>query len=265
MKLTIEQLADKVNDIISEKFKESPELIKDGRQSSVLSTRRIRDYMTKGLIEKRVGDGKEKWFDDSHVEQLVSLRLLQHNGLSDQYIKTEVLNNLSNSNSYHSYLFNNSIQAKTVNLFSDITKNEDLKNEEIKSEDEEMQNNAMSFLQSLQGGAKDLSPTFNSPKGLTKSHSAVSLTGALENSVNLTGNPGINTIGYAKSSAKTSDTELLRSLIQSQPRQFNEYSVDEKLGVFLKIDSKTDMTLQKKLFETLKNEIINHTKENKND
>jgi DNA-binding transcriptional MerR regulator len=243
MKLTIEQLADKVNELISEKFKESPELIKDGRQSSVLSTRRIRDYITKGLVEKPVGAGREKWFDETHVSKLVSLRLLQHNGLSDQYIKGEVLNNLSNSAGYQTYLSEGDVlNESTSNLFDSAT-----------NDDEQMQSNALSFLQGLQNSPKEMAPKLNSKLGAIAGASnagvALGLTGSLEKPV------------YAKQA----DLDLLRSLTQSQYRQFNEYPVDEKLGVFLKVDSKTDMVLQKKLIETLKNEIINHNKENKND
>lgn len=85
MKLNIDELASKVNDIISKDLESKSDLIKDGRQSNVLSARRIRDYMTKGLIHKPFGT-KEKWFDESHVNALVALRKLQHNGLSEQYI-----------------------------------------------------------------------------------------------------------------------------------------------------------------------------------
>jgi DNA-binding transcriptional MerR regulator len=248
MKLTIEQLADKVNELISEKFKESPESIKDGRQSSVLSTRRIRDYITKGLVEKPVGAGREKWFDETHINKLVSLRLLQHNGLSDQYIKGEVLNNLSNSTGYHTYLSEeNTLNESTSKLFDSASLNSTTNN------DEQMQSNALSFLQALQNSPKEMAPKLNSKLGAIAGASnagvALGLTGSLEKPV------------YAKQA----DLDLLRSLTQSQYRQFNEYPVDEKLGVFLKVDSKTDMVLQKKLLETLKNEIINHNKENKND
>lgn len=82
MKLTIQELAD----IVNEQLKDEVEFKKDSRQSSVVSERRIRDYMTKGMLSKPYGDGKNKWFDEKHVEQLVALRLLQMRGLSDQYI-----------------------------------------------------------------------------------------------------------------------------------------------------------------------------------
>lgn len=82
MKLTIQELAN----IVNEQLKEEVESKKDSRQSSVVSERRIRDYMTKGMMSKPFGDGKQKWFGQKHVDQLLALRVLQLRGLSDQYI-----------------------------------------------------------------------------------------------------------------------------------------------------------------------------------
>jgi DNA-binding transcriptional MerR regulator len=241
MKLTIEQLADKVNELIAEKAVAQPELIKDGRQSSTLSTRRIRDYITKGLIEKPVGVGREKWFDNSHVDALVSLRMLQHNGLSDHYIMNST--KLEGSIDKFASLYSND-ETNNVSLTNSLSLNEEASTDEI------MQSNALDFLKSLQGNT-------NSKKGL------------LSNEIASAGIPpnksifsSIDSIAYA---ANKTDTDLLKSLSQTKYRQFNEYLMDEKLGVFLKIDSKADTVLQKKLVEVIKNEIIKHNKENNND
>lgn len=237
MKLTIEQLADKVNELISEKFKEQPESIKDGRQSSTLSTRRIRDYITKGLIEKPVGAGREKWFDNSHIDALVSLRLLQHNGLSDYYIK----NSLSATSTE---IDNDSFPGIEEKYSKDA-----LTSSDMPSNDEVMQNNALDFLKSLQGN--------NNPKKI----SPINEMAIANNPINKSFLSSIDSKAYANQA----DTDLLKSLSQTKYRQFNEYMVDEKLGVFLKIDSRADLELQKKLTEVIKNEIIKHNKENNND
>jgi hypothetical protein len=252
MKLTIEQLADKVNELIAEKFKNQPELIKDGRQSSVLSTRRIRDYITKGLIEKPVGSGREKWFDNSHVDALISLRLLQHNGLSDQYImnstKLDGAKDLFMS-SYSSEKLDGSVDL-LMSSYSNEEQNSTLNGlEKESSTDETMRNNALDFLKSLKDGVN------SSKKGLNLNEIATA------NSPSPKFLP-IDSIAYA---ANAADSDLLRSLTQTKYRQFNEYLMDEKLGVFLKIDSKTDTGLQKKLVDVIKNEIIKHNKENNND
>ncbi len=97
MKLNIEELADKVNELVDKELDNKQGSIKDARQSNILSTRRIRDYMTKGLLHKPNGT-KEKWFDESHVNALVAIRLLQHNGLSEQYImSSSVKENIENN------------------------------------------------------------------------------------------------------------------------------------------------------------------------
>lgn len=122
MKLNIEELADKVNELIDKELNNKQGTIKDARQSSVLSTRRIRDYMTKGLLHKPNGT-KEKWFDESHVNALVSIRLLQHNGLSEQYIMSSSLKeNIENEQqndalNFLSSLSSLSAQTNNTNYF----------------------------------------------------------------------------------------------------------------------------------------------------
>jgi DNA-binding transcriptional MerR regulator len=261
MKLTIEQLADKVNELISEKFKDQPESIKDGRQSSVLSTRRIRDYITKGLIEKPVGAGREKWFDNSHVDALVSLRLLQHNGLSDYYIKNSISATATNSDDWPFPR----VEGKSLsNSFADSKANSNAtidnwpfprtvkKDSNIETNDEVMQRNALDFLKTLQENN-------NSKKNSLLNLDEIAKVGGVVNK----GFPStVDSMAYA---ANPVDSDLLKSLSQTRYKQFNEYVVDEKLGAFLKIDSKADMGLQKKLVEVIKNEIIKHNKENNND
>jgi DNA-binding transcriptional MerR regulator len=241
MQLTIEQLADKVNEVIAEHFKEQPESIKDGRQSSTLSTRRIRDYITKGLIEKPTGTGREKWFDETHVNALVSLRLLQHNGLSEQYILSST--KLDNSDAYldSSYL-----------------------SEEKELTESDLRNDAFDFLKNLQtpkSNSLDKSNFKSNLKSIDE-HNKLVASSALIGSANA---QSLNSLSsYA---AKEVDINLLKNFSQSQVKmkQFNEYVVDENLGVMLKVDSKLDGVLQKKLCETLKQEIINYTKGEKND
>jgi len=235
MKLTIEELADKVNELIADKCKEQPELVKDGRQSSILSTRRIRDYITKGLIEKPVGSGREKWFDESHINALVSLRLLQHNGLSDQYI----MNSTKVDNALNPFISSYS-NEEPQKLYGSTSLNA------LSSDDEIMQNDALDFLKSLQGGKSAQAQSLSSAEAAT-------------NSISKDKSLSMDLQGYS------TNADLLRSLNQTKYRQFNEYLIDEKLGVFLKVDSKTDMVLQKQLLETIKNEITKHNnKENKN-
>ncbi len=209
MKLTIEEVADMVNEQVSENLTKNS--IKDGRQSSVLSTRRIRDYITKGLIEKPGGDGREKWFNETHVSALVALRLLQHNGLSEQYIMSATQD-------------------------SNIKEKEEVLNNKS---DELLKNDALSFLNSLNSNSmrkdENKNSVFPFKSNLVASASSYQTT------------------------PKETDASLIRSLVGSQTkvRQFNEYVVNEGLGVYLKVDSSLDDSYQKQLVEVLKKETIN--------
>lgn len=78
---TIEQLVDKVNSLMSS------EDIKDARVSSQLSVRRVRDYQSKGLLREPIRVGRNSYYDEQHVEQLVALRSMQSSGLSDGVLK----------------------------------------------------------------------------------------------------------------------------------------------------------------------------------
>lgn len=91
MKLNIFELAQKVN----EYFKKEDVVSSDGRQSLEVSERRIRDYMTKGLLDKPEGSGREKFFNERHVEQLIALRKLQFSGASEKYVTSSLCNSTS--------------------------------------------------------------------------------------------------------------------------------------------------------------------------
>lgn len=85
-KYTIEELADKVNSITKDL-----ELV-DNRQTKTLSVRTIREYMTKNLLDKPYGQGKNKWFGNLHVDKLIALRTLKADGITDR-----ALGKISNS------------------------------------------------------------------------------------------------------------------------------------------------------------------------
>jgi DNA-binding transcriptional MerR regulator len=81
MKLSIEELADKVNqDLVNLKSE-------DKRLSNNLSVRRIRDYISKGLLDKPFKDGKNIYFTELHYDKLIVLRTSQYDGLSDVTVK----------------------------------------------------------------------------------------------------------------------------------------------------------------------------------
>jgi hypothetical protein len=84
-KLTIAELTQKVNEEL--KANASGDISTDARYSSELSERRIRDYISKGILDKPFGQGRDKWYGQMHVNKLLALRQLQSDGLSDQSLK----------------------------------------------------------------------------------------------------------------------------------------------------------------------------------
>lgn len=81
MKLTIEELANKVNEQLSNLSSN------DKRFSNNLSVRRIRDYMSKGVLDKPFKDGKNTYFTELHYQKLIALREIQSEGISDENVK----------------------------------------------------------------------------------------------------------------------------------------------------------------------------------
>ena len=84
-KLTITELTKKINEELKSNI--SVETSTDARYSSELSERRIRDYISKGILDKPFGQGRDKWYGQMHINKLLALRQLQSDGLSDQSLK----------------------------------------------------------------------------------------------------------------------------------------------------------------------------------
>lgn len=115
VKLTIEELADMVN----AELKKDKEISLDKRQAETLTVRRIRDYISKGLINKPYGS-KYKWFDMSHVNALISIRKLQNSGLSEKYIKNSAYSSYTeDENKSDALAFLSSISGGSNNLIGD--------------------------------------------------------------------------------------------------------------------------------------------------
>ncbi len=200
IKLTIEELADMVN----AELKKNGESSLDKRQSETLTVRRIRDYISKGLINKPYGS-KYKWFDMSHVNALVSIRKLQHSGLSEKYIK-------------------NSAYSSSV--------------------EDQVQNDAMSFLSSLVGDSQ-----------LQKSDNINNKSNLIASSLSASTLANNRLVGNTKETQK-----LMKGLSDSlsQYTQYNEYCADKELGIFLKCNSAVNQDLQMKILNELKNNIKKH-------
>lgn len=109
--LSIEQLALLVNQKLSLSLQSN-----DKRYSAELTPRRIRDYISQGLLDKPFKMGKNIYFTELHFNKLVALRTMQSEGLSDKYLKK-------------------------ISTISELT---------VKNEDEEKQLKALSIIEGIQ-------------------------------------------------------------------------------------------------------------------
>lgn len=85
MRMTLKDLVEEVNQRL-----EGFEALKteDSRIKSVLSERRVRSYISNGLLHKPIRIGGEIYYDESHLEKLLAIRGLQNSGMSENTIKS---------------------------------------------------------------------------------------------------------------------------------------------------------------------------------
>lgn len=248
---TIEELAEKVNQNVNSLQNQLKDdmLHKDGRQSSNLSVRRIRDYITKGLLDKPEGNHPNKYFTDHHVEQLTSLRTLQHVGISDTYILNSK-SNLDYSNSLD-YGASTSNRGSLLNSEPVYSKDAELSNyKDVKEKD-----SAMNFLMGLKSG-QNLSPTKSLNNVTSQSVGVPIFASNAEPANNLRGK---NLNFFNSKTEELSNMALSNLKYQSEVfTNYNEYVVDEGLKVFLKMPSNSDKILQEKLLREMKALIKEH-------
>lgn len=109
-KFSLKEICEEVNN----HFKNNNiETIKDKRISSELTERRILDYISKKLLDKPFGKGNDKFFTEEHLKNLIEIRHLQLNGLSEQNIKS--INNVYEKSELDIPKENN-IQTNALNL-----------------------------------------------------------------------------------------------------------------------------------------------------
>ena len=228
-KLTIQELAQEVNS----ELKKTVSSATDARYSQEISERRIRDYMTKGLLDKPFGQGREKWFSQSHIEKLLALRNLQADGLSDQYLKK-----LSNSSSEPLFTGSRSL-TDTTNIGNNFASGF---SGQASLDDGSLRESALNFLSTL-----------NQPK----SASAIDLKGA--NQLFASSASGASGLGSGSKSLGESmvqnyysDSKSLETVKKQINKVWNEYQLDDEGKVFLKMESNTKITNPQAVLEKIK-------------
>lgn len=233
-KLTIQQLAQEVNS----ELKKTVSSATDARYSPEISERRIRDYMTKGLLDKPFGQGREKWFSKSHIEKLLALRNLQADGLSDQYLKK-----ISNSSSEPLF-------ASSSQNFSSVENTNNIGNSFVRGFSGEV-----SLDGSLREGALNFLSTLNQPK--TPIVTDLKASSQLFAS-SVSGSSGLvsKSLGesmvqnyYNSGDNKSQALEIVKKQIN---KVWNEYQLDDEGKVFLKMESNTKITNPEVVLEQIK-------------
>ena len=90
IRYSIEELCQKVNDFVKHFNDSAATEVSDKRVKDELSIRRIRDYYSKGLMSESIKEGRNAYYDDNHVKQLLALKLLQNEGITENYIKRQI-------------------------------------------------------------------------------------------------------------------------------------------------------------------------------
>lgn len=88
----------------------------DSRQSKDFSPRRIRDLATKDLIAKPFRDGRNVYYTEQHVQELVDLKTLQSKGMTDK----SLISLKSESQILEEPTQNSDEKQDLLNLISDI-------------------------------------------------------------------------------------------------------------------------------------------------
>lgn len=82
---TLEQLVEEVNKSIAENKDDVQSA--DGRLSDTITVRKVRDLLAKRLINPPVKEGRQNYFDDGHVNQILNIKSLQKEGASEKLLK----------------------------------------------------------------------------------------------------------------------------------------------------------------------------------
>lgn len=120
---TLDQLVDEVNRIIAE-TKENVQNT-DGRLSETITVRKVRDLLAKRLINPPVKDGRQNYFDDGHVEQILNIKSLQKEGASEKLLRGLSSNTYINLNEQETATYdendtNNELKANAMSVLSAI-------------------------------------------------------------------------------------------------------------------------------------------------
>jgi hypothetical protein len=218
---TLDQLVDEVNRIIAE-TKENVQNA-DGRLSETITVRKVRDLLAKRLINPPVKDGRQNYFDDGHVEQILNIKSLQKEGASEKLLR---------GLSYGSYL-NTGEQEVATNDYTDT--------------DSDLKANAMSVLNSITARSMgNKGASLESPSGtiMPQVMANSSLKRGTMESIIL----GASGQGNDLFKAGTSYIDSHKTSV----KVFSEYPLDDNGKLFLKMEQGFTVTNKEEMLEKIK-------------
>lgn len=109
---TIEELVQIVN---SQLAQEKDVMVTDGRISSEITVRKVRDMLSKGMLSTPVKDGRYNYFDNSHVEQILNIKKMQKEGVTEKLMK-----NLAEYKLEDPIINSNSMQIEASSVLNSI-------------------------------------------------------------------------------------------------------------------------------------------------
>lgn len=83
-RLSIDELAEEVNKIIDKEPSLSSSLVTDKRRKKHITVRRIRDWQTRNEISPPIRDGRNTFYTNEHVKEVLKNREAQELGYSDR-------------------------------------------------------------------------------------------------------------------------------------------------------------------------------------
>lgn len=144
MKMKLEELVKNANNLLKKEQKYN-----DQRISNELTIRRVRDYITKGILDSGIKEGRETFYTEEHLNQLIEVRKLQSKGMSDKLL-------VSFSNSYQD------INVNTNNENNKDDLNSLLSGIESRNEDDS------SFTRNISANALNKSTLYSATSSLMK-------------------------------------------------------------------------------------------------
>lgn len=217
-RLSIEELVEEVNKITSQLEIKST----DSRMASEITVRKVRYLLTNNMVDKPKKDGRNTYFTQDHVNQIVGIRKLQLDGLSEKYISSmlnEPEHKVDNGNP-NDFFLGLSAQSK-FNASVDSNDNN------------EAGSDALSVLRSISGRTQANAFPAESTKSL--------LRGTYEST------PIGGSMDYMKS-------------LKTRAKVYEEYPLDTEGKLSLKIESGYVVKDQKEVLERIK-QILNITGE----